>query len=168
MLVGITGHRPEKIFFRDWVIDELVDAYRVTNASMIYQGMASGVDLWAAREAFYARIPYVCVRPWAGHRPRIDDRIDYEKALKHAHEVFNVSPLHEYTGPHLYTKRNEYIVDRVDVMIAVWDGSRSGTGNCVEYANDQGLPIFQINPLKKERGWLNYTPQGHGSTAGQW
>jgi nucleoside 2-deoxyribosyltransferase len=52
------------------------------------------------------------------------------------------------------------MVDKSDILIAVWDGTASGTGNTVAYAKRQGKPIWLIPPdpkLNKEIGWLNYT-----------
>ena len=43
-------------------------------------------------------------------------------------------------------KRNEYMVDKADVVIAVWDGTRGGTYNCVEYAQLKHKNIIYINP----------------------
>lgn len=168
MIVGITGHRPEKIPAPAWVIETLGTAYEITRASKVLQGMAAGVDLWSAKEAWYRDIPYVCVKPWAGHKPRVADRIEYDKVIKHSFQVVNVTEYEEYPGAWVYQKRNEWIVDEVDAMIAVWDGSRSGTGNCVEYANDNDIPVFQINPMTRKVGWLNFTPQRRGSGRDSW
>ena len=38
------------------------------------------------------------------------------------------------------------MVDHSDCVIAVWDGSRGGTGNCVEYARKQEKHILYITP----------------------
>ena len=43
-------------------------------------------------------------------------------------------------------KRNEYMVDLADIVIAVWDGSASGTGNCVRYTERCGKKIIRIMP----------------------
>jgi uncharacterized phage-like protein YoqJ len=43
-------------------------------------------------------------------------------------------------------KRNEYMVNRADKVIAVWDGSKGGTGNCVAYAKKQNKDIILIRP----------------------
>ena len=43
-------------------------------------------------------------------------------------------------------KRNRYMVDHADVLIAVWDGSPSGTGKTVRYAHQQGKSVITINP----------------------
>lgn len=38
------------------------------------------------------------------------------------------------------------MVDNSDTVIAVWDGSKSGTGNCVEYAKRKNVPVFTLEP----------------------
>jgi uncharacterized phage-like protein YoqJ len=43
-------------------------------------------------------------------------------------------------------KRNEYMIDKSDYVIAVWDGSPSGTGNTVRYAKQKNKKILIINP----------------------
>ena len=52
----------------------------------------------------------------------------------------------EFYKPWLMQKRNEYMVDLADKVIAVWDGSKSGTGNCVKYAEKCGKEIIRIKP----------------------
>ena len=44
-------------------------------------------------------------------------------------------------------KRNRYMVDHADVLIAVWDGSPSGTGKTVRYAHQQGKSVTIIDPV---------------------
>ena len=48
--------------------------------------------------------------------------------------------------PWLMQKRNEYMVDFADKVIAVWNGSKGGTGNCVRYAEKCGKEIIRIMP----------------------
>lgn len=43
-------------------------------------------------------------------------------------------------------KRNEYMTDNSDIVIAVWDGSKGGTANCVRYAKKLNKEIIVINP----------------------
>ena len=45
-------------------------------------------------------------------------------------------------------KRNKYMVDNSDVVIAVWNGEKSGTGNTVRYAESCGKSIIIIDPNK--------------------
>ena len=35
-------------------------------------------------------------------------------------------------------KRNEYMVDHSDIVLAVWNGKKSGTENCIKYAEKMG------------------------------
>lgn len=45
-------------------------------------------------------------------------------------------------------KRNEYMVDKSDFVIAIWDGTSGGTGNCVKYAVKCKKPVVRIDPSK--------------------
>ena len=45
-------------------------------------------------------------------------------------------------------KRNRYMVDHADFIIAVWDGRSSGTGKTVTYARGRnGKAIIVIDPV---------------------
>jgi uncharacterized phage-like protein YoqJ len=148
--VAITGHRPERIPDLGFARESLAYAYYETNASFVIQGMAAGIDLLSAKVAFKEGISFGCARPWAGHQPRKEDKVDYDKAIRHAKWTVDVDPSETYAGPWVYQRRNEYMVDNADMVIAFWDGSTSGgTFNCVEYAKRKKKEIYQINPLTK-------------------
>jgi uncharacterized phage-like protein YoqJ len=156
MWVGITGHRPERISDPDAIKNLISEALIFMGATKLFQGMAAGVDLWSAKEAWKLKIPYVCVRPWAGHKPRMADEIEYGKVLKHAEEVIDVSGIQEYTGPWLYAKRNEYIVDSTRAMIAVWDGvPKGGTYGSIQYAWKKAIPVLRIDPDRRVLGYVS-------------
>lgn len=42
-------------------------------------------------------------------------------------------------------KRNQYMVDQSDFIIAVWNGKPSGTGKTIKYAKDKNKIIVIIN-----------------------
>ena len=42
--------------------------------------------------------------------------------------------------------RNKYMVEQSDVIIAVWNGKPSGTGNTVKMAKQSGKKISVVNP----------------------
>jgi uncharacterized phage-like protein YoqJ len=60
---------------------------------------------------------------------------------------FDGVPVGEY-HPAKMQLRNQFMVDHVIVVIAVWDGSKGGTGNCVKYAKSKGRRIIVIDPNK--------------------
>lgn len=155
MRVGITGHRPERITEPEPIKDLISEAIQFLGATRFYQGMAAGVDLWSAKEAWKLKIPYVAVRPWAGHQPRFDDVMEYWKVMEHADEIIDVLPNLTYPGPWCYEKRNQAIVDNVDAMIAVWDGNPwGGTFNCVQAAQKKNLPVLRVDPKRRVLGYV--------------
>lgn len=44
-----------------------------------------------------------------------------------------------------YQERNKQIVERCDILLAVWNGKSSGTKNTLSYAREAGKPVFLIN-----------------------
>lgn len=157
--VSITGHRPEAIDDMVWVRAAIKQAYADMQATKVIQGMAAGVDLWSAAEAWNSKIPFVAAKPWAGHTPRIADRKAYEWVVANAVEVVAVSSAEAFPGNFIYHTRNKYMVDNADAVLAVWDGSlRGGTYACFQYAVQQGKPIYRIDPKRKViHGWINKT-----------
>lgn len=72
----------------------------------------------------------------------------------------NFSIVGEYHAVKM-TKRNKYMVDNSDVIIAVWDCTpEGGTFNCVSYAKSKNKECIIINPkielLKEKVTSLNY------------
>ncbi len=43
-------------------------------------------------------------------------------------------------------KRNEWMVDNCDMLVAVWDGTDGGTYNCIDYAKRMKKPRILIDP----------------------
>ena len=47
----------------------------------------------------------------------------------------------QYT-PDCLRKRNRYMVDHADIVLAVWNGSPSGTGQTVWFAQNSRKPVW--------------------------
>ena len=82
-------------------------------------------------------------------------RLKWRKQLNTADKVTRVDMLEEYKikgyeediyYPAKMQKRNEYMVNNSDVIIAVWNGTKGGTYNCVRYAKQKGREIIRLNP----------------------
>ncbi|WP_064199082.1 SLOG family protein [Brevibacillus brevis] len=95
----------------------------------------------------------------------------YRRMLQLADEVIYVDTLSEYTlkdtptgeyHPVKLQKRNEYMIDHAYAVIAVWDGSSGGTGNCVRYARKtyERRVLFRIDPRYDNHLDVRYI--GHG------
>ena len=49
---------------------------------------------------------------------------------------------HYFTG--CYQVRNEWMVDRSNLVIAVFNGQKSGTKNTVDYAKRKGVKVVNV------------------------
>jgi uncharacterized phage-like protein YoqJ len=109
-------------------------------------GMALGTDQYFASVCLKLRIPLVACIPFEGQEmawPEVSQKT-YRLLRKLASEEVIVSD-----GGYAAYKmqiRNEWMVDHCDKLIAVWDGSKGGTANCVEYAKNVGREIIFVDP----------------------
>ena len=117
-------------------------------------GMALGVELYAAEIVLelkeqYPQIALECAIPYerqavrwpAALRERyfsIASRCDKETMLQR-----------QYTRDCM-KKRNQYMVDCAEIVLAVWNGEPSGTGQTVWYAKEKGKEkgklVWRIDP----------------------
>lgn len=153
LVVGITGHRPDKLGGWRWcpthakVINDLRRAIIHLRPGYIITGMALGVDQWAAEIAIELGVPFIAAVPFDGQEgtwpPAAQNK--YRQILSNAYRIYTVSP-----GPYEAWKmaeRNKWVVANCHKLLAVWDGSRDGgTSHCVDYAERVGREIFRINP----------------------
>ena len=156
MIVAFTGHRPDKLGgyilpnpTYSYVCQEIEKALLEIKPEKVISGMALGVDQWAANIAHKLGIPFIAAIPFAGQErmwPAASKSI-YNKLIKLASEVVIVCD--GGYSPAKMQIRNEWMVDRCDQLIAVWDGTKGGTGNCVEYAGKVSRQIYRINPLDR-------------------
>ncbi|MCH1964425.1 hypothetical protein MCG45_16465 [Clostridium perfringens] len=79
----------------------------------------------------------------------------YYKQVLIANDVTFVDELEEYHlkgieneiyHPAKMMKRNMYMVDKADIVIAVWDGFKGGTKNAYDYAKKINKNIIRIDP----------------------
>ena len=117
----------------------------------IITGMALGVDQWAAALAVRHGIPFIaaipCLEQETVWNSDVQDR--YWQILKLASEVVVVTQT-PY-NPTVMAKRNLWMLDRADAVLAIWDGSRGGTGHCVAEALKRNIPVHRILPETGER-----------------
>ena len=158
MKICITGHRPDKLYgynLNDPRYKELFKLFKEllieNNCTEAITGMALGADILFALVVIQLKcegynIKLHCAIPCKNHSKlwNKDSQVLYNNILKNADIVKLVSD--EEYKPYLMQKRNEYMVDNADKVIAVWDGSKSGTYNCIKYAKKQNKEIIVINP----------------------
>lgn len=163
MIVAFTGHRPDKFIKNKWDTYDTCGSSVKTEIRKILQklqqcypnievisGMALGVDMWAAIETLSLKIPLIAAIPFKGQESVWNDRHknQYNAILEVAKEVIIVTP----GGYEVWKmqKRNQYMVDRCDLLIAIWNGDKGGTKNCVDYAIKVNRKIWRLNPDNME------------------
>ena len=158
MKICVTGHRPSKLYGYNlsdlrWqnLKKQFNSILKENNCTEAITGMALGVDTVFALAVLELKdegygIKLHCAIPCKNHSCKwIKESIDqYNDILSKADTVKLVSD--EEYKPWLMQKRNEYMVDLADKVIAVWDGTKGGTANCVKYAEKVGKEIIKVNP----------------------
>ena len=147
-----TGHRPDKMKLGEKEIKPLLekaidDAISKGFVTFI-TGMAMGTDIWAAeivldRKKRNENLHLICALPHPGfdNRRSIVEKMKFSKIIKNADLVKEINN-HYFAG--CYQVRNEWMVDRSNLVIAVFNGQKSGTKNTVDYANRKQIEVMNV------------------------
>ena len=148
-----TGHRPEKLSLPESEVKvELEKEIRLAIAdgiNVFITGMAPGVDIWAAEVVLELReqenLPLKLIA--ASPHPGFENRWSIEWQKRYAAIMAKADFIKEVCTHYsrgCYQIRNEWMVDHSARVIAVWNGSPSGTKNTVMYAKGKGVPVINI------------------------
>lgn len=156
-----TGHRPQKFPFeyggkrKEYLTylkeleNKIISAVTENGVTCFISGMALGVDLDFAQIVLKYRKKYSltleCAVPCHNQTLKWDQKeiSRYDRILKKADSVTLVSE--RYT-PECMLKRNRYMVDKSDLVIAVFNGVKGGgTWYTINYAKRQNKTIEVIN-----------------------
>lgn len=163
---AFTGHRPQNLPFRfnesdkrcialkkqlRKLIVQLIEQHSVTH---FISGMAIGVDMYAAEivldlKAEYPHITLEGAIPCETQAAKWSESLR-DRYFKIAEQCDKETMLQTQYTPNCMQKRNRYMVDQADVLLAVWDGTPSGTGSTVKYAKTQGRTVWIIHPKSLE------------------
>lgn len=153
MIVAFTGHRPDKLGGYEtpnptqrWVCWCLHDELLALKPDQTITGMAQGVDQWAAAICLNNNIPYIAAIPFVGQESMWPAAAQSRWRYLLGRAVETVVVCEGAYAPAKMQKRNEWMVDHCDVLLAVWDGTSGGTANCVRYAEKKKKMIVRIKP----------------------
>ena len=153
MIIAGTGHRPDKLggyspltikrckaVAASWLHDQK------HGVSGVISGMAQGWDTGLAVAALELGLPLHCAVPFEGQEsqwPAAAQR-EYRHILAQAASVTVICE--GGFSNHAMQVRNEWMVDRCHLVLALWDGSSGGTRNCIRYAQQLPRPIVNLWP----------------------
>lgn len=152
-----TGHRPNKLDYSEGEIKSLLEM-AIDNAISdgyvtFITGMAEGVDIWAAEIVLEKKkdnkdLHLICAVPHPGFEKRRSkyETERYENIIKNADYVTTISDNY-YRA--CYQKRNIWMVNHSSLVIAVFNGTASGTKNTVDYARKSDVHVVNIMEILK-------------------
>ena len=115
-------------------------------------GGALGFDQMAARIVLSLREKYPWVRlimviPFDGQADKWsqEQRGRWLEIIKASDRVIHLS--HSYDKG-VFFRRNHYMVDHADLLLAAYDGQPGGTAGTVAYARRHGVRVVRIPPIK--------------------
>lgn len=158
-----TGRRPQKL---PWgyneedercllvrkKLEEEIDMAIASGATHFISGMALGIDMMAAEIIIGKKksgLP-LTLEAAIPHRKQADawtadSRERYNRILKNCDTVTFVS---EYYSAYCMAKRNRYMVDKSDLVIAVTNDFTGGSGKTVLYARSRKVPVRIIEIIE--------------------
>ena len=164
-----TGHRPQNLGFergsaaetalKNRISGELIRLITEQNVRHFISGMALGVDTCAAGivlslKEVYPDVTLECAVPCRGQDKRWNraDRAVYADVLARADKV---TVLQEHYTSFCMQLRDAYMVDKADIVLAVWNGSKGGTAYTVNCARKRGRTIIILPPVDRQQGIVN-------------
>lgn len=154
---SFTGHRPEKLKSSKVSIGDVIKAleYHIekqieSGTTVFYTGMARGIDLWAAeivlqKQKENATIQLVSVIPFPEQADGWleQEKKQYQRILEQSDEVVTICPAYQKNADQ---RRNQYLVDHVNSLIAVYNPQypHSGTAQTIRMAEKANLSIIWI------------------------
>lgn len=154
-----SGHRPEKLdvdpeTVKQWLSAQ-IDAAIAAGYRTFISGCGMGVDIWAAqivlqKKAMNPSLRLIAATPWPGfsNRWNIEWQLQYSNLLRDADLVLPVS---NHYQKDVFQKRNEWLVDHSNRLIAYFNGAPGGTWDTIAYAHNKGIEVITNNPEYVEK-----------------
>ncbi len=148
-----TGHRPEKLHMSQQDVNSALEREIRVAIAQGYQtfitGMARGVDIWAAEIVLRIRdegipVHLIAASPFEG----FENSWPYEWRNRYL-TIMAAADIKRFISPGYdrgcFQRRNEWMVDRCGLVIAVFNGEKGGTKNTIDYADRHGVPVVIID-----------------------
>ena len=165
-----TGHRPQKLPFglneedarctalKEELRKQTINLIENENVTHFISGMALGTDLMAAEIVLDLKVSYPGITLESAI-PCETQAVKWtvsqrERYYDIAAQCDKETMLQNHYSPDCLDKRNRYMVDHADFILAVWNGKASGTGRTVTYARGKNRTVIVIDPVSLTVNWL--------------
>lgn len=166
-IISCTGHRPSKLNKEydykgpcsTYLISQLTDFLVAEKPDKCISGMALGADTLFALVALQLGIPLEAAIPFKGQEKKwpYQSQQLYNKILDNPLTTKRIISPGGYSIESMH-KRDRYMVDECDKIVAIYNGTKGGTHYTVQYAISEAVDIKYIHP----DGWKEKAPQQNG------
>ena len=170
--IGVTGHRlladEEKLRAAVREAFGILECRFPGRPLAISSALAEGADRLVVEEALdQQHAPFVAVLPlpaedYARDFSTMSSKQQFRELLSQASDVIEVP--NSTSRDDAYWRAGTYVVDRSDVLLALWDGQpaqgESGTADVVAYARECARPLIWIRAGNRVRGGETPTTLG--------
>lgn len=150
--VCFTGHRPENLDLSERAVKKALQKEILVaieeGMHVFICGMSRGVDIWAAEIILKLRkknpdIKLICAIPFKGFESRWTNewKAKYYNILDNADLIRYICPEFSYSAYHI---RNKWMIDHSKKVIAVYNGTESGTQSTIMYAEKKGVNVINV------------------------
>lgn len=150
--LAVTGHR--ELRSPGPIREAARDLLGRLRPQMTWSMLASGADQMIAEEALFGGSQLGAVLPFDRYEDDFDggDLTRYRHLLSHCTEIVRL--VYTSESDRAYEQAGRAIVDRGDLVVAVWDGEaadgKGGTGDIVTYALALGRALWWIDARSAE------------------
>lgn len=152
--IGLTGHRPPRLGYetdilkdKRWypIIDWVKEKIKECGATDVWCGMAVGSDMALAQAALELKdegedITIHCVYPCEHYN---DFRMFMEPFRRLRDEVTDHRCLNQKWSQTAEDDRDQYIVEKSDILLAIWDGKEGGgTYSTIQRAKEKDIEVI--------------------------
>lgn len=160
---AFTGDRPQKFPFglneedarctalKEELRKQIINLVENENVTHFISGMALGVDLMAAEIVLDLKVSYPGITLESAI-PCETQAVKWtvsqrERYYDIASQCDKETMLQNHYSRDCLDKRNRYMVDHANFILAVWNGKPSGTGRTVTYAREKQRAVIVIDPF---------------------
>ena len=159
-----TGHRPNRLPWGEHEKGEGFEAFRerlkhqievaiLGGVSHFICGMAEGIDLLCGELVLQLKRSYTYITlevaiPWPNQSDKFSRR-NKSRWLGLRHNANKVTIVCRYWRKNVFERRNQYMVDNSDLLIAVCRNMTSGAGQTIRMAERRGIPIIRVEVSEK-------------------
>ena len=182
IIIAATGHRPKDLFgyqsekpyeaLQHLIEEAIADIARQNGLSLNAIELRTGGAQGADQTAFCAGQGIGCTShvfiPFVGQDSRwqkdgLFGKSAYQRMLREADCITIVERIERYSHTTSIAQklmdRNEAMLDGADILLAIcryddWMAQKGGTAATMRKAMHRSIPIYRINPITGEHGWI--------------